>query len=116
MRGVIRHEMSNSIESSKKAALDSIAEMELLLRKYCVSNWAKSFAHHSKMLNRSFSAENIHNALKVFEGGMGSFNDLVICRANGHNVKEDKEKMAWHELEVLRQKVWKNLNECKNAL
>ena len=108
--------MSTLNKSLKETTLDSLAEMELFLRKYCVSRWAKDFAHHHKMLRRNFSAENIRDALKIFEGGMGSFNDLAISHSNGHNIKKDEEKTVWQDLKLLRQKVLQNLNECKNAL
>lgn len=39
-------------------------------------------------------------------GGMGSFNDLVICSANGHCVQDDEYRTVNDELEELRNEAY----------
>lgn len=39
-------------------------------------------------------------------GGMGSFNDLMIARINGHQVPPGREQSINHELEHLRRRVF----------
>ena len=103
-------------EPKKQLTLDCLFEMEGFLRKYGVGKWASVFSHHRKILERSFTIENIQNALNTFSCGMGSFNDLIICKKNGHSIKIHEEQDVWKELKELRAKVSQNLSEIKNAL
>ena len=49
--------------------------------------WRDSIKHHLDLWRSSGESE-VH---RTIYGGMGSFNDLVICEYNGHNVEPDQE-------------------------
>ena len=62
-----------------------------LLESCAVDHWADWFKNSKSLLeNGDFSG--IEQVLSAF-GGMGSFNDLHICRANGHDI-DDKDAAA----------------------
>ncbi len=50
------------------------------------------------------------DALKsMMRGGMGSFNDLVICQINGHKIEKNEEDFANEELERLKNLIFKTI-------
>ena len=45
-------------------------------------------------------------AIRSWFGGIGSFNDLVLARVNGHKVGQLTERAANDRLDILRGQLW----------
>ena len=83
--------MKSSLEGSLK-------KLEELLRKHDVFFW----------VNKIKAARDEEDLRRLF-GGMGSLNDLIICKANGHQVED--EEAANKELDCLTRQVWRLISE-----
>jgi len=68
---------------------NSLFAMEYLLKEVGEDHWLKWI---QRDISEWTSKRNTDHHLSAY-GGMGSFNDLVICRANNHNLSEQAE--AW---------------------
>jgi len=70
---------------------EAIKSFNALLSKYGVKGWR---------LNDVRTASSARSILLKF-GGMGSINDIYICTANGHNIKQEQEAAVNTELHEL---------------
>lgn len=66
------------------------------LDKYEESKWSEIFSNIQKLIDNG-DRRGI-DSLKNMRGGMGSFNDLIICQVNGHRVEKNEENFANTEL------------------
>lgn len=48
-------------------------------------------------------------------GGMGSFNDLILCSANGHNVPEETDREVNDRLDFLRSRLYELACEVRRT-
>lgn len=56
------------------------------------------------------------DSLKNIRGGMGSFNDLVICQINGHKIEKTQENFANIELMRLGEIVFTTADKLNREL
>ncbi|WP_076420279.1 hypothetical protein [Colwellia sp. UCD-KL20] len=79
---------------------EAINDLNSLFTKYGVKGWRLS------SVNNSLAAKTVLNKF----GGMGSLNDVYICRANGHNIQPDEEVHVNQKLRELFDYIYK---ECE---
>lgn len=102
----------------EKAMKDNVDELILkieklidLLDKFHIDFWSSRFKESLRMINnRDFHG--IELILSCF-GGMGSFNDLVISKYNGDNIKEENEDSINKELKKLSNEIYTLANNIK---
>jgi len=84
------------------------------LDKYGEYDWSQQFS----LIKNSINNGNIKgiDALKKVRGGMGSFTDLIICQANGHNINKNEEGFANTELWRLGGIVFSTADDIKKEL
>ena len=86
------------VEKRELRLLNSLAELADFLDRYNETHWAEHFRDYRNRLG-CLIQENAPRAEKAVAasairsayGGMGSFNDLFICRMNKHPVEESDE-------------------------
>jgi len=100
----------NAKASGKIARLTKvIEEAEHLLRKHGEETWANWLAEGcSRIRDRDFTG--IEHILSGF-GGMGSFNDVYICSANHHAIKERDVVRVNERLRVLSSGIYELAHE-----
>jgi len=76
-----------------------------MLKKYGIPQWQEWLEKDKRLIENSDSY-GIEHLLSAF-GGMGSFNDLYICRENGHMIKENETDSVNRQLNVLREQLLK---------
>lgn len=78
------------------------------LEKYNDQKWPPWFSEQIKELESPWSNETkVLQELVGLFGGMGSFNDLYLCKENGHII--DNENAANRELDNLRGQLYQEL-------
>ncbi|MEW6357763.1 MAG: hypothetical protein AB1696_15630 [Planctomycetota bacterium] len=93
--------------------LDLMAELADFLDRYGEAHWAGHFRTCRERLGyliqedapREEKAEAAAMIRSAY-GGMGSFNDLIICRTNKHPVEESEEEAVNTELQRLSGEVY----------
>ena len=73
-----------------------IEELNSILSKYGERKWRVS-----KVLNKSGASD----VVRMF-GGMGSINDLYICKVNGHNISENIESETNERIQHLLSSIY----------
>ena len=91
-------------KNNKEVLLETMESMIKLLSNHGVTNWSKVIQKHKKLIERGGSSNEF---LKVFSGGMGSFNDLIICQANRHRINPEDEDAVNNKLQKLSSKAYK---------
>ena len=102
-----------SLEGREQQLLDLMAELADFLDRYDVTHWAEHFRDCREKLGyliqedapREEKAEAAAMIRSAY-GGMGSFNDLIICRTNKHPIEESEEKAVNAELQRQSEAVW----------
>jgi len=94
-----------------------LGELNLLINhldKYEEKNWSDYF----RKVQRSIDNGDIRaiDSLNSIRGGMGSFNDLVICKMNKHKIEKDEENFANSELMRLGDLVLKSADKLKRLI
>lgn len=69
-------------------------------------------AQRARALGKASKAA-VLDEIEHLYGGMGSFNDLVISRLAGHKVSAEEAAAANQELDLLRERLYKLLQEEK---
>ena len=88
--------------------LDALIE---LLNDVGESHWSSWMQKSNKrILNSDYSG--IEHLLGAF-GGMGSFNDLVLMKVNGHRIKESQTADLNSKLSELRTSIYTLANEIR---
>jgi hypothetical protein len=86
-------------------------ETVAFLDRYGVSHWAKWLERDRDLVAKGdFSG--VAHLLTAF-GGMGSFNDLYICKANGHAIEDTDEPQANAILNKLSSRLYDLAAELK---
>ncbi|MDB4297352.1 hypothetical protein N9901_01215 [Flavobacteriaceae bacterium] len=94
---------------SKNEMNKTIHSIIILLEMYDENSWVESFKKSQFSIeNNEFLA--IYNLKKIY-GGMGSFNDLVICKMNKHKIEEEDETTVNNELDFLRKTLYQQLRK-----
>ncbi len=88
------------------ALMQLLIACECLLRRVDETFWADKFLqiiqkNHTKLEHCSLEE------IISFYGGMGSFNDLLISRYNGHKVAEEDEDEINDELDRIRDDIYR---------
>lgn len=104
----------NDFDSRVAGLVANLDEAIALLTKYGETHWAASlmqcrvglFAHDGDAFDQLLGAF----------GGMGSFNDLLILPANGHDVRPDEEKTINEQLWDLRELIWTSATSLRSEL
>lgn len=88
--------------SAADDVIATLSELKEFLLRYEVS-WALNVDEVLRIAawNREYE---LKNTVTAMFGGMGSLNDIYICRVNGHNVQDEAAANA--ELDRLRGKLW----------
>ena len=77
-------------------------------------NWSSIFIKVQKLINNGDRRG--LDSLKDMRGGMGSFNDLVICQINGHKIEKNQEEFANKELIRLGELVFATADKLNREL
>ena len=93
-----------STKNNKEILIETMESMIKLLSNHGVTDWSKILQRHKKLIERGGSAKEF---LKVFSGGMGAFNDLIICQANRHRISPEDEDSVNNKLQKLSSKAYK---------
>lgn len=92
--------------------IENVDELIRLMEKHNEKYWSEYFRKAIGMVkDRNFRG--IELFLQSF-GGMGSFNDLVITRINGHTIQKKDEEMVNKKMEELKAKIHKLSIEIKH--
>jgi hypothetical protein len=92
--------------------IEKVDELIRLMEKHNEKYWSEYFRKAIGMVkDRNFRG--IELILKSF-GGMGSFNDLVITRINGHTIQERDEEMVNEKMKELKENIYKLSIEIKH--
>ena len=69
--------------------ISALDETVALLNRHGATHWAKWFERDRELVAKGdfFGVEHLLTAF----GGMGSFNDLYLCKSNGHAISENEE-------------------------
>ena len=77
-------------------------------------NWSSIFIKVQKLIDNGDRRG--LDSLKNMRGGMGSFNDLVICQINGHKIEKNQEEFANKELIRLGELVFATVDKLNREL
>lgn len=76
--------------------IKEIGDLIAHLNTFEEGNWSSIFTKVQKLIDNGDRRG--LDSLKNMRGGMGSFNDLVICQINGHKIEKSQEDFANKEL------------------
>ncbi len=81
-----------------------LKDIEQFLRRHNETGWASMVDSILNQHRSKLNCPDICDDARALFGGMGSFTDLWISRANGHSV--DDEAVANATLDHLRERLW----------
>lgn len=93
--------------------LTVLARISGLLREAGARHWA-TWVNTAAARIRAGDASGLDIVLDA-NGGMGSFNDVVLCEANGHDVRPDRIDAINSELDELRTVAWELAREVRRV-
>jgi Domain of unknown function (DUF6966) len=99
---------------TRYALLDDLRRAAALLRTYHEDHWAQWLERDTARIEHGdrYGLEHLLTA----SGGMGSLNDLIIHRVNGHAV-DDHDAVAVNEsLHDLRERIWREAGNLLHDL
>ncbi|MDX2206120.1 MAG: hypothetical protein SFU57_00605 [Gemmatimonadales bacterium] len=85
--------------------VQTLEQMTAVLTSCGESFWSKKIASDLSLLQKGDNY-GVERFLTYF-GGMGSINDVWLCRVNGHSVPEERESETNAEFHRLRERAWK---------
>ena len=85
-----------------------------MLKKHGIPHW-QEWLEKDKGLIENSDFYGIEHLLSAF-GGMGSFNDLYICRENGHTIEENETDTINNQLNVFREQLYKLATEIREEV
>lgn len=103
-----------TIRAIKNELIKALDDMIELLKKYNESHWAK-WLEKDKLLIEKSDSQGIEHLLAAF-GGMGSLNDLYICRENGHSIKYEEVKSVNNNIRIIKQRIFMITEEINRRL
>ena len=83
-----------------------IEELNAILSKYGERKWKVS---------KVFSKSGASDVVRMF-GGMGSINDLYICKINGHNISENIESEVNERIHNLLSSIYEKCVSYENPI
>lgn len=93
--------------------LSVLARVSVLLGEAGERHWA-TWVNTAAARIRAGDASGLDIVLDA-NGGMGSFNDLVLCEANGHDVAVDRTEEINAELDELRTTAWQLARDVRRV-
>jgi hypothetical protein len=107
--------MGNQQADVHLVALESLLDETIaLLKQHGEDHWA-GWLRISRQRLAAGDAYGLDHLLSAF-GGMGSFNDLVVMRLNGHRIDPSKEDDINERLARVRSEVWTEATALPQAL
>lgn len=94
--------------------IENLSEAATLLRDHGETHWLTWATTCCREL-RTYDAAAFDHVLGAF-GGMGSLNDLLILRFNGHLVEPEQESAVNHRLSGLRTAIWSDATALRKDL
>ncbi len=88
-----------------------LQELILFLERYNEKSWSKYFIGIKEQLENGNRQGVL--TLSQMRGGMGSFSDLVICKINGHEIREEDEAKVNEELIQLAEGVFTQTRQIR---
>ena len=87
-----------------------LEELQAFLRQFEEQHWSEMIENDLFFLRKG----DLYGARRFlgYFGGMGSFNDLWLCEANGHAVPDDVQQRVNAELDRLKSRAWALANEA----
>jgi hypothetical protein len=87
------------VPSASETLADALEDLSALLRRYGEVGWASKIDDDLFFVRKAdpYGAKRF----QTYFGGMGSLNDLVLCRANGHPVAPSEEAELNARLETM---------------
>jgi hypothetical protein len=85
-----------------------------LLRRHGISHWADWLEKDKGLLEKS-DYYGIEHLLSAF-GGMGSFNDLYICKENGHAIKDEETSIVNDNLLAMNRAIYELAEEIQREV
>lgn len=98
----------------KKKLNNHLEECHKLLEDNGEGFWKFKIEKVILMLEKSYNYEHLPDEVLSWFGGMGSFNDLILCNENGHKV--DDIDASNKKLSELREKISKTAKEYKKHM
>jgi hypothetical protein len=112
-RGLGWNEDSDPPGPKTMELLTVLARISALLRDAGERHWA-TWVNTAAARIRAGDASGLDTQLDAY-GGMGSFSDLVLCEANGHDVARDRTAAMNSELDELRSAQWTLAREVRRV-
>jgi hypothetical protein len=91
-----------------------LADAISMLQRHGVTHWATWLEKDKNLLEKS-DFYGIEHLLSAF-GGMGSFNDLYICKENGHSIEDDQVSIVNDKLMELNRKIYELAEEIRKEV
>lgn len=107
---------------SEQLILAKLEEIRNILERHKERFWSDFLAERIQQLHWAYSSGHrgaMQGALEELEwlyGGMGSFNDLVICKERGHAITIEDAPGINEELNKLRSQLYQMIQEEKARL
>lgn len=92
----------------------TLAEAAALLRSHGEEHWT-AWLQRCLLSLGAYDAQAIDSILSAF-GGMGSFNDLVVCASNGHTISKAEESLVNTRLDDLGSRIHADATTLRHAL
>jgi hypothetical protein len=103
-----------NFDAAYASLLRALDEAVILLNRFNESLWSGRLADdRAKIANGDRYA--LDHVLQAF-GGMGSFNDLVIHRINGHDIDDREVRAVNDRLSALRTAIWSGAKTLRRDL
>lgn len=100
----------NQMVDGRSVLLAALRDCARLLTRAQEGFWSEKIDRMAVTDAEQVNSEIVSDILSWF-GGMGSFNDLLISQANGHQILPDDEDRANGDLETLRNQIYEAATE-----
>ena len=106
--------MGNDLEQKAQQLIGILKQIEHLLVFYGEQHWSTRINQDITAIKKG-DAHGIVHLLSAY-GGMGSFNDLWLCAANGHRIDEMEVSRVNDTLSALRSEAYTLAKEIEHKL
>jgi hypothetical protein len=105
---------ANDVDESLQRLAGVLEQTVSLLNQHGESHWAAWLATCERELAAG-DAHGLDRFLGAF-GGMGSFNDLLVMKVNGHRIEQEQESAVNRRLAELRHEAWTEATALRHAI
>ena len=106
--------MENDIKQKTQQLISILEQIEHLLVTHGEQHWSAWITRDITVIKK-YDAHGIVHLLSAY-GGMGSFNDLWLCAANGHRIDEMEVSGVNDTLSALRSEAYTLAKEIENKI